>query len=50
MKIPITKKDWWGDSRCRPWVPGPVSQKKILLYLIFILKKRYGCSRMQIWQ
>jgi hypothetical protein len=18
MKIPITKKDWWGDSRCRP--------------------------------
>jgi hypothetical protein len=24
----FTKKGWWGDSRCRPWVQAPVLQKK----------------------
>jgi hypothetical protein len=27
-KKPITKKGWWSDSRCRPWVQTPVPQKK----------------------
>jgi hypothetical protein len=28
LKKPITKKDWWSGSRCRPWVHTPVLQKK----------------------
>jgi hypothetical protein len=27
-KIPFTKKGWWSDSRCRPWVQTPVLKKK----------------------
>jgi hypothetical protein len=28
LKKTITKKDWWSDSRCRPWVQTPVAPKK----------------------
>jgi hypothetical protein len=28
LKKPITIKDWWSDSRCRPWVQTPAPQKK----------------------
>jgi hypothetical protein len=32
-KIPITKKDWWSGSSCRPRVETPIQKKKLEIIL-----------------
>jgi hypothetical protein len=36
-KKPFTKKCWWSDSRCRPWVQTPIPPKREEEELSFLL-------------